>query len=271
MKKIELPLYFHQSSRRLLFRKITTADVNSCMDFFEDEESLHILNFDFSQSHEKLAYDWIVGEVERYEKIGLGYLAVIDQNSNTFIGICGIIPREIDGKDLFDISYVVKPYYRKKGYGTEMAVQMKEFYKSHRETDGLVSIILNNNDDAIHVAVKNRMKFKRKSNFLYKETYIFGFNEYRYRSGFHERYLFLIIPVILIALVIYVQVERFDDYFWGFLILLEGFYLIVFMVVLVIRYVILQCKKIRDFAFKPLIILSLVLFAFVLVGSLFFF
>lgn len=172
--KLNIPAYFNQETERLSFRKLTTDDINSWKEFFENNDRLHFMGIDMSKTNDELAEGWILKQLERYEEEGLGHLAVIENNSGEFIGMGGILPREIEGKLAFEIAYSLKPKFWKKGYGTEIAKQMRLFGTEFKISKNFISIIDKNNVDSIKVAQKNNMSILRETEYLGMNVYIYG-------------------------------------------------------------------------------------------------
>lgn len=167
--------YFNQESDRLRFRKLTEKDIPSWVDFFVDNDRLRFLGIrDWSKSKEILAEEWIRAQFKRYEEHGFGHLAVEIKESGAYIGMGGIIPRELNGKTEYEISYSLKPAFWKKGYGTEMAQQMKGFALKHIDADRFISIIEVENVDSIHVAKKNGMSALFNTEFLGMDVVVYG-------------------------------------------------------------------------------------------------
>lgn len=167
--------YFSQESERLKFRKITEKDIPSWVEFFVDNDRLHFLGItDWSKSKEVLAKEWIMAQLDRYEKEGLGHLAVEIKESGEFIGMGGILTRELNGKKEYEVSYSLKPTFWKKGYGTEIAKQMKKYGVKNIKTDRFISIIETENIDSIHIAEKNGMSALFNTEFLSMKVIVYG-------------------------------------------------------------------------------------------------
>jgi RimJ/RimL family protein N-acetyltransferase len=167
--------YFNQESDRLRFRKLTEEDIPSWVDFFVNNDRLRFLGItDWSKSKETLAEDWIRKQLDRYEQEGFGHLAVELKESGEFIGMGGILPRELKGKTEYEISYSLKPPFWKKGYGTEMAKQMKRFGLKNIDSNRFISIIEVENVDSIHVAKKNGMSALFNTEFLGMDVVVYG-------------------------------------------------------------------------------------------------
>lgn len=165
--------YFTQESSRLIYRKLTTDDISSWLEFFTNNNKLHYLGMDLSKSVDELAKEWISAQLRRYETQGLGHLAVEIKGSHELIGMCGIIPREIEGRVEYEIAYSLKPAYWQKGYGTEMAKQMKQ-YGLLLQVNRFISIIHKDNKDSMHVARKNNMKVLFETEYQGMDVLVFG-------------------------------------------------------------------------------------------------
>ncbi len=166
--------YFNQESERLRYRKLTKNDISSWVEFFEKNDRLHFLGLDLTKTKDVLAKDWIIRQLERYEEQGLGLLAVEIKENGKLIGMGGIIPRELNGKSEHEIAYSLKPEFWKKGYGTEIAKQMKRFGFKNIETNRFISIIHIENTDSIHVAKKNGMNVLFRTEFMGMNVDIYG-------------------------------------------------------------------------------------------------
>lgn len=166
--------YFYQESKRLTFRKLTQDDVSKWFAFFIDNDRLHFLGMDDTKPHEELAKDWIMAQFKRYEDFGLGHLAAELKTTKELIGLCGIIPRELHEQREYEVAYSLIPRFWKKGYGTEMAKQMKQFADKNIDTKRFISIIHIDNTDSINVAAKNGMKVLFRTEFMGMTVDVYG-------------------------------------------------------------------------------------------------
>ena len=168
--------YFEQESERLKFRKLTTKDISSWIEFFDDNDRLHFLGMDLSKNKQELATEWINAQLTRYEKQGFGHLAVEIKETNEFIGMGGILPRILKDKNEYEIAYSLKPKYWGKGFGTEIAKQIKEFGLKNIETDRFISIIDARNIQSANVAKKNGMKVLFETEYLGMDVDVYGYS-----------------------------------------------------------------------------------------------
>ncbi|MDT0294274.1 GNAT family N-acetyltransferase [Mesonia ostreae] len=166
--------YYHIKSERLNFRKLTEQDIPSWAEFFVNNAGLQYFNFDLSKSKEALAEEWIQIQLKRYQNNNYGHLAAELKTDGTFIGIAGLLPKQLKGKQEYEVAYSLKPAYWGKGYGTEMATRMKNFGLKNMDVKRLISMISFGNEASISVAKKNGMKFLFDTEFDGELLHIFG-------------------------------------------------------------------------------------------------
>lgn len=169
--------YFNQKSNRLRFRKLTEEDIPNWLEFFIDNPNLGYLGMDLKKTNEELAEGWIKAQFDRYKNQGLGHLAVELEATKTFIGMGGILPRELNGQPEFEIAYSLKPKYWGKGYATEIAQTMKNYGFQNIETNRFISIIHIENTASAKVAQKNEMNVLFETEFFGMPVEVYGINK----------------------------------------------------------------------------------------------
>lgn len=172
--------YFHQESKRLRFRKLSLADMPSWTPFFVENDHLQYLGINLQLRPETQAHNWIEKQLERYEQQGFGHLAVELKDSREFIGVGGILPRMLHDKQEYEIAYSLIPAYWKRGYGTEIAQQMRAYGTAHINTPRLISIIHKENRGSIRVAIKNEMEVLFETTFHGMEVFVYGYPSFKF-------------------------------------------------------------------------------------------
>ncbi|MDX1604160.1 MAG: GNAT family N-acetyltransferase [Salinimicrobium sediminis] len=166
--------YFDQQSDRLTYRKLNEKDIDSWVEFFVDNDRLAYLGLDLSKTKETLAEEWIRLQFNRYQEQGLGHLAVELKETGEFIGMGGIIPRELNGKKEYEIAYSLKPRFWGNGFATEIARTFRDHGFKNKIADRFISIIDIANHPSAHVARKNGMLVLFKTEYLGLQVNIFG-------------------------------------------------------------------------------------------------
>lgn len=100
-------------------RKLTHNDIPSWIDFFENNENLKYLNFDFSKSIKEITKEWINIEIERYKKNEFGQLGIVTKSADELIGIIGFSIG--NNKELIK-GTSIKPSFWKQGIGTQASI-----------------------------------------------------------------------------------------------------------------------------------------------------
>lgn len=174
LQGISIMDYFNQQSQRLIYRKLTEEDIPSWIDFFTNNDSLQYLGIDIQKSKEELAEEWIKTQLSRYKNQGLGHLAVELKEGGDFIGMGGILPRELHENKEYEIAYSLKPKYWGLGYATEIARTMIDFGSKNMDVNRFISIIDIANISSSNVALKNGMKVLFNTEYLGMKVDVFG-------------------------------------------------------------------------------------------------
>jgi len=106
--------------------------------------------------------EWIKINIESYEKLGYGRWAVFLKENGKFIGDCGIMISEIDGKKENDLGYIIHYPYWKNGYGYEVACACKEYAFNILGMERLCANMAFDNEASRNVALKIGMKKEKE-------------------------------------------------------------------------------------------------------------
>lgn len=168
--------YFHQETARLRFRALTLDDIPLWTEFVANNDCLHFVGVDLSKEVVpiELATEWINRQLSRYQEDGFGLLAAIEKETGDFIGMTGILSREIDGKHEKEIgySYLVRTWG--KGYASEAAIQMHQYGRENQLAERFISIIHVDNAASMRVAEKNGMVPLSTTNFMNMDVIVYG-------------------------------------------------------------------------------------------------
>jgi len=158
--------YYEQSSDRLLFRSLTLDDIPSWIPFFNKEDYHRFLGQDISIPGEERATVWIERQIQRKNDETYGQLAVIEKSSGTFIGVGGIIHRELYGNDDLEITYSLLPEFWRKGYARELAKHFIDYAQTETDAQSVISMIHPENEASKKVAQSNGLEFDRMAKFM---------------------------------------------------------------------------------------------------------
>ena len=154
-----------QETERLKFRLLNSEDFDDCIELFKDIEVCRFLGVDKIETPEERCRLWIEMTFERYKNDLGGQNILIEKNTNKIIGQCGLLVREIEGKQEIEIAYSILPEYRKKGFAAESTEKCKNFAFENKFSKSLISIIHTENSNSEKVAKKNGMKKNKNTEF----------------------------------------------------------------------------------------------------------
>jgi len=158
--------YYKQSSNRLLFRSLKLEDIPLWMPFFNQQEYHRFLGQDISKPAKERANIWIQRQIQRKTEGTFGQLAVIEKSSDKFIGVGGIIHRELYGNHDLEITYSLLPEFWGKGYARELAKNFIDYAREETDVRSVMSMIHPENEASKKVAVANGLTFDRMAKFM---------------------------------------------------------------------------------------------------------
>ncbi|MBL1281256.1 MAG: GNAT family N-acetyltransferase [Fluviicola sp.] len=168
------PSYYQIETERLSFVPLTEGHKLEWADFFIDNSTEHFLGFENSTktAEEKAAF-WVSKQIDRKNKHEFGQLAVIEKKSGDFIGLAGIIPRELKGVAEYEITYSFFAKVWGKGYATEAATTFKNYLFKNTTVKSVISIIHIENEASMKVAKKNEMVISDETSYMEMPVFIF--------------------------------------------------------------------------------------------------
>lgn len=167
-----------QETERLIFRRLKESDFDTWLQFCANEGSIkYMTSLQEIQDPIERCKIWFERVFNRYEK-GLGGMNVlINKATNEFVGQCGLLIHEIDGKEELEIGYSLMPHQQGKGYAIEAAIKCKQFAFEHQLSNSLISLIHLDNMASAKVAMKNGMEIDRLIQYNNSPVNIFRVNK----------------------------------------------------------------------------------------------
>lgn len=167
-------MYLNNSkTKRLQIKALTHDDDVKWEKFFINNPSLPFLGIDLSPTPKDQAKRWIQYQLDRYELGRYGHHALIDKETGDFIGQCGLLTQEINGKEVLEVGYHILPKYWGKGFATEAAIKFRNHAFESNLCERLVSIIDIRNIASQKVAEKNGMKRGQRIFYHGLEVYVY--------------------------------------------------------------------------------------------------
>lgn len=137
--------YNHLHSDRLVYRQLSSNDIESWMDFYVNNANLQYLGINLNRTNYEMSKAWIEAQIERYNKNEFGQLAIISKNTGELIGTRGLSFIEIEGIRYIQSLGSIKPTYWRQGFGSESANCIYHYIFSHNISNQIISICHENN------------------------------------------------------------------------------------------------------------------------------
>lgn len=168
-------LYCDQlESSRLRTRFLTPGDIQPWSGFFEDAEAVEFLP-DFGMStHLEKARHMIEKQRERYAQKRFGLQALLEKKTNAFVGVCGLLTQEVEGKTEIEVGYHMLKKYWGQGFAPEAAKLFINYAFENNLTKSVISIIDIHNTNSQRVAEKNGLTREKQIRYTAgEEVYVY--------------------------------------------------------------------------------------------------
>ena len=169
-------------SQRLRTRFITAEDVIPWTEFFNDPEAIELFpTFGLNTIEERVQH-WIDRQLARYRENRYGLQMLIDKQTNSLIGQCGLMLQVVDGIQELEVGYHIIKKYWGKGYAPEAARLFLDFAVEHDLADSVISIIDIRNDKSMRVAEKNGLSRDKQTRWLDMDVFIYRIQKHAIRK-----------------------------------------------------------------------------------------
>jgi len=161
---MKLPIF----TERLTLRKITIDDVDNIFQLDSNPEVMKYVGVPPVTNKQESA-KMVENIINQYEKNGTGRLAVIEKESNQFIGWSGIklLTQEVNGfKNVYELGYRFLPKFWGKGYATESAIASLDLGFNQLNADKIYAYADVGNESSNRILTK--LGFENKGTFLDK-------------------------------------------------------------------------------------------------------
>lgn len=155
-------------TERLILRKLTEDDVDHIFLLDSNPEVMKYVGASPITKKEESA-KMLENIINQYERNGTGRLAVIEKESNQFIGWSGIklLTDEVNGfKNVYELGYRFLPEFWGKGYATESALASLDLGFNQLNADKIYAYADVDNKSSNHILTK--LGFENKGTFLDK-------------------------------------------------------------------------------------------------------
>ena len=145
----------NHNTARLRFRKLTLADKEPMMEFFNDPLAMEFLFMDTSP--EDFAETWFKRQLNRYRNNTGGLLGIELLETGELVGQCGLLYQWVDGIPKWEIGYHILRRFWGNGFATEAARAYRDFCFEDEMAETVISLIHPDNHRSQAVAHRNGM------------------------------------------------------------------------------------------------------------------
>ncbi|GHB78702.1 GNAT family N-acetyltransferase [Persicitalea jodogahamensis] len=163
----------NHETERLRTRFLTSDDAEVWKEFFMDQEAVKFFPMAIFDSHEESSRHWIERQLTRYAKQQYGMQALIDKQSNAFVGMCGLMTQTVDDIVELEVGYHILKKYWGKGYAPEAARLFIGYAFAHNLSGSVVSIIDIENSNSQRVAEKNGLTREKQTQYMGLDVYLY--------------------------------------------------------------------------------------------------
>lgn len=159
---MKLPIF----TERLILRKLKEDDVDNIFLLDSNPEVMKYVGVP-PLTHKEESAKMLENIINQYKKNGTARLAVIEKESNRFIGWSGIklLTDEVNGfKNIYELGYRFLPEFWGKGYATEAALASLDLGFNQLNVEKIYAYADINNQSSNHILTK--LGFENKGTFI---------------------------------------------------------------------------------------------------------
>ncbi len=147
------------STPRFILREMQENDLPFLEKIFDEAAAMTFFTKDQKREKAKI---WIAHMLKSYNENSFGMWLCFFKESKEFVGQCGLMKNEIDGKEEIELGYSVLRKFWNRGYAAEMAKAALDFGFANLKLTRIVSVIEKENIASIHVSKKIGMNKERQ-------------------------------------------------------------------------------------------------------------
>lgn len=140
-------------TERLFFRRLALDDLDPLARLYADPEVMRFIGAGGIRSREETRRK-LVEMIDAEACQGFGIWATIERATNAFVGRCGLMIWEIEGREEMELLYLLDRAYWGRGLATEAAIAVRDFAFRELSRRRLVSLIYKDNLASARVAEK---------------------------------------------------------------------------------------------------------------------
>lgn len=170
-----MPIYKYEdglNTERLYTRFLVPDDSREWAKFFEDEEAVQYFP-GFVTSNKEPVNPWVEKQIIRYKEKRYGLQALINKQTGEFIGQCGLLLQEIDGRQELEVAYHIFKKYWGQSYAPEAAKAFIRYGFENKLAPSIISIIDVRNIQSQRVADKNGLEREKQTQWADLDVFVY--------------------------------------------------------------------------------------------------
>jgi RimJ/RimL family protein N-acetyltransferase len=146
---------------RLVLRHLVPQDLDALFALYRDPEIRQYLpDGTLNLDDTKTELEWFLHGHPKFPQLGLW--ATVERSSGAFLGRCGLLPWDIEGKHETELAYLIDKSRWGEGLASEAACAIVNFAQSVLKLQRLICLIAPGNAASVRVAEKVGMSFERE-------------------------------------------------------------------------------------------------------------
>jgi RimJ/RimL family protein N-acetyltransferase len=154
-----VPLPF-LTTARLTIRPLTFDHLDAFAAIFADAETMAAYGRTFTRDESR---GWIERSLLRYDRDGFALFALERTEDGLYVGDCGPSIQVVDGVDEPEIGWHIRRDLWGRGYATESALALRDWFFDDVGRDRLISLVAPSNAASCRVAEKIGMRVERET------------------------------------------------------------------------------------------------------------
>jgi ribosomal-protein-alanine N-acetyltransferase len=149
-------------TERLILRPLTREDLDAYAALNADPEVTKYLGSGRTRTRDETLAE-IDYMLRMYDERGYSLWATVRKADGAFLGRCGLLNWQLDGREEVEVAYGLARAYWGFGYATEAANAARQWAFAFLDVERLISLVVPENEASKNVARKNGMRFERYS------------------------------------------------------------------------------------------------------------
>jgi len=148
---------------RIVLRHLEPQDLDALFALYRDPAIRQYFP-DGTRTHEetKQELEWFLHGHPGFPQLGLW--ATVECASGAFLGRCGLLPWEIEGKHEVELAFLIDKNRWGEGFATEAASAIVSYARTDLNLERLICLITPGNAASVRVAEKVGMSYERELN-----------------------------------------------------------------------------------------------------------